>query len=111
MSTKYRIRKIINITIFTIAVAKFYKCPVKFLFGIDCPSCGMTRAFLALMNFDLHLAFSYHPLFPVFGILFFYGVYRLVFPDKKHLSNFIELVICIISLLLLLIVWLVRQFT
>lgn len=38
-------------------------CPIKFLTGISCPGCGMTRAILAFLRGDLKQAFYYHPLF------------------------------------------------
>lgn len=39
-------------------------CPIKFVTGISCPGCGMTRAWLSLLlRFDIHKAFYYHPLF------------------------------------------------
>lgn len=31
--------------------------------GIPCPSCGITRAFINLLKLDLKSAFKYHPLF------------------------------------------------
>ncbi len=42
-----------------------YKCPYDFFFGLSCPGCGMTRAFISLVKFDFEMAFYYHPLFPV----------------------------------------------
>lgn len=50
-------------------------CPIKFLTGISCMGCGMTRAYLALLHLDLKGAFSYHPLFflaPVLAVLIFF---------------------------------------
>ena len=38
-------------------------CPIKFLTGISCAGCGMTRAYLSLIRGDVSGAFSYHPLF------------------------------------------------
>ena len=39
-------------------------CPIKFITGISCPGCGMTRAWLSLLlRGDLKAAFYYHPLF------------------------------------------------
>ena len=38
-------------------------CPIRLLFKIHCPFCGMTRAHLAALRFDFHAAFQYHPLF------------------------------------------------
>lgn len=37
-------------------------CPLKFISGISCPGCGMTRAFFSLLHLDFGLAFHYHPL-------------------------------------------------
>ena len=38
-------------------------CPIRFLTGISCPGCGMTRAWISVLKGDLHAAFSFHPLF------------------------------------------------
>lgn len=38
-------------------------CPIKYVTGISCAGCGMTRAYLALLRLDFAAAFSYHPLF------------------------------------------------
>ena len=38
-------------------------CPIKFLTGISCAGCGMTRAWLCLLRGDIAQAFYYHPLF------------------------------------------------
>lgn len=40
-------------------------CPIKFLFGISCPGCGMTRAWLHALTLDLGGAFAMHPLWPL----------------------------------------------
>lgn len=37
-------------------------CPILFLFGIPCPTCGVSRALLSLLNTDFDLYFYYHPL-------------------------------------------------
>ena len=52
------------------AIAGFYlflfsqgiTCPIKYVTGISCAGCGMTRAWISLVRGDLQLAFSYHPL-------------------------------------------------
>jgi hypothetical protein len=50
-------------------VAKFcletgisWRCPALSAFGIPCPSCGSTRAFAALAQFDLVRALKFNPL-------------------------------------------------
>ncbi|WP_054742811.1 DUF2752 domain-containing protein [Cellulosilyticum ruminicola] len=38
-------------------------CPIKYLWHIPCPGCGMTRAWRSVMHGDLKTAFYFHPLF------------------------------------------------
>ena len=38
-------------------------CPIRFLTGISCAGCGMSRAWLSLLRLDLAGAVYYHPLF------------------------------------------------
>lgn len=50
-------------------------CPIKWLFGISCPGCGMTRAIMAAVQFQFKNAFYFHPLFwsmPLFAGLIFW---------------------------------------
>lgn len=54
-------------------------CPIRRLTGVICPSCGMSRAWLALLRFDVSGAFACHPMFwsiPIF-ILFMICDFRL----------------------------------
>lgn len=47
-------------------------CLFQYFFHIPCPGCGMTRAVLAALHFDLASAFAYHPMFwslPVIAVL------------------------------------------
>ncbi len=37
-------------------------CPIKFLTGISCAGCGMTRAWTAVLRLEFAEAFRYHPL-------------------------------------------------
>ena len=50
-------------------------CPIKFLPGVSCAGCGMSRAWLAILQGETAAAFSYHPLFflpiPVAALLLF----------------------------------------
>lgn len=38
-------------------------CPIKYITGISCAGCGMSRAWIALLHFNINEAFMYHPLF------------------------------------------------
>ena len=46
-------------------------CPIKFMTGISCAGCGMTRAWKCFLTGNIQGAFYYHPLFfsPIFFIL------------------------------------------
>ncbi len=50
-----------------LSVLLFWKrgigCPIRYLTGVPCPGCGMTRAWLSALHGDLAAAFAYHPLF------------------------------------------------
>lgn len=39
-----------------------YFCPIRWVVGIECPACGMTRAVNALLHLQFLQAFQYHPL-------------------------------------------------
>ena len=38
-------------------------CPIKYVTGISCAGCGMSRAWLSVLRLDFRQAFYYHPLF------------------------------------------------
>lgn len=49
-------------------------CPIKFVTGISCLGCGMTRAWVSVLKLDFAAAFYYHPLFmipPIAIIVYF----------------------------------------
>lgn len=54
-------------------------CPIKSLWGISCPSCGMSRAWWSALHLDFKKAFTFHPLFifPLLVLLGYWGRHRL----------------------------------
>ena len=63
----------------TLATARLgVRCPVKAVLGIDCPGCGGSRAFLALMRGDLRRAASENAAAVVMGGV---AVSYLIAPD------------------------------
>ena len=71
-------------------------CPLRSVFGLSCPGCGMTRAWCALLTGDLQGAFPYHPLFwlPVPALLL------LVFGDRLPDRVFLGLLFLMLALYL-----------
>lgn len=57
-------------------VALDLSCPIRHFTGVPCPSCGMSRAWVAALKLDLATAFFYHPLFwsiPILAVFFILG--------------------------------------
>ena len=63
-------------------------CPIRFLTGISCPGCGMTRAVISLFSHNFTDAWYFHPLVFIlpFVILVFLLKERL--PDKVFYAFF-----------------------
>ena len=71
-----------------------YRCPIYAVFGVQCPGCGITRAYMAAMQFNFGAAFSHHPLFFIVAPLTGYVVFRNKL--KKPLSGKTETAILIV---------------
>lgn len=71
-------------------------CPIKAMTGLSCPGCGMTRAWLSLLQGDLSTALAYHPLFPLPLLLLGLAVFRHRLPR----SLFLGLILFNIALIL-----------
>ena len=73
-------------------------CPIKFITGVSCPGCGMTRAYLSLLRLDFKSAYYYHPLFvlPALGLIIY--IFRDKFSKKflRGLEIFFVLVFLIV---------------
>lgn len=71
-------------------------CPVKTIFGIPCPGCGMTRALIFAARGNFERAFYYHPLFPLAPFLVAgVAVYSLSKkPPVKKCAGAILLALC-----------------
>lgn len=94
------------------AFSYFIGCPIRLITGMPCPSCGMTRAYISLLNGDLPKAFYFHPLFfllPIALVL----VILLLLNEKKRSGKFTRpLNVISISLLgVYILTYLVRLFT
>ena len=68
-----------------LVVLGFYRCPLRMIFGIPCPLCGITRAFLSLCTGHFAQSFYYHPLWPV--VIIIAVVFVLSRKDIIHLSS------------------------
>lgn len=67
-------------------------CFFRFFTGIPCPSCGMTRAFSALLKFNFRESFSYHPLLIPALFTTFIAIHKDV-PQFKFNKKFCDIFI------------------
>lgn len=55
----------------------FLVCPLRYWTGIPCPTCGMTRSFMAIARGDVSLAFTEHLFGPILFVLFLIAAVHL----------------------------------
>ena len=94
-------RLAILLLIGAVAVAMWFLetgCLIQRFFGIPCMSCGMTRAFFALINGDFAESFSLHPMLlsvPILALIFLFG--DKLFKGKTRIPTIILLVLIILG--------------
>ena len=93
-----------------VAIVLFYRCPVKIIWDLDCPGCGLTRACLSALKFDFRAAFEYHPLFPLFGAWMVYFIFYEPINEKIKLGSKLTVVFAAATVLAFIAVWLIRTF-
>lgn len=81
-------------------------CPFYFIFGIPCPTCGMTRSLLSFFKLDLVASLDYNPMtLPLLAAVFL-AFHKDVLPINKRIT---DLIIIVISVMIL-VVYLYRLF-
>lgn len=103
-------KRLAFLCLIAVVLLLFYKCPVKMIFGIPCPGCGMTRAFLSFVRLDFKKAFDYHPLFPIVFIELVYFVFRDLIPEKYKINEKVENTVLCATAILMIAVWIYRLF-
>jgi len=86
-----------------------YQCPIYALFGVQCPGCGITRAYVSALHLNFSAAFSYHPLFFIVAPLVSYILFKNKL--KKPLSGRTETAILIAVSVLFAGVYFYRMFS
>ena len=56
-------------------------CPIKYVTGVSCAGCGMTRAWLCVLRLDFVGAMSFHPLFWTVPLVMIIFILRKRYPD------------------------------
>ena len=63
------------------------KCPFKYFFHFNCPTCGMTRAMFSLFKGDIASYISYNPMALPFLSALLLGFHIRVLQIKKRVSE------------------------
>ena len=88
-------------------------CLFKQLLNIPCPSCGMTRAFKAMISFNFKKALSYNilsiPLFIILIIIFITTLTDILF-NKNNLKKLTTLIVKNYRIIIMLIIinWIIN---
>lgn len=80
---------IIYVLLFSFVIKGHSSCPIKEIFGIPCPGCGMTRAYKAFFTGHFLDALYFHPLFfsiPFLAIILIFN--EIPFLNKLYRSKF-----------------------
>ena len=93
-----------------VAIVLFYRCPVKIIWGIDCPGCGLTRACLSALRFDFGAAFEYHPLFLLFGAWMVYFIFYEPINRKIKIGSKLTVFFATVTAVAFIAVWFIRMF-
>lgn len=64
-------------------------CPIKYITGISCAGCGMTRAWISFLRGDVMRAMYYHPLFWLVIPAAIGYICRKYIPKKYYISGII----------------------
>lgn len=66
-------------------------CPIRHFSGIPCPTCGMTRSFLALFQGHLEESLYYHALTIPTVVVLLIALHESFFPMLKGKMKWIEI--------------------
>ena len=90
------------IALYALLFALGITCPIKYVSGISCPGCGMSRACFSAICFDFDAAFAYHPLWI---LLLPFAVTAVALYARKKRRAFRACIVGGVILLLAVYVW------
>lgn len=73
-------------------------CPIAYIFGVPCPTCGMTRAMISLIRLDFAAYISYHPLALPMTLAIWFLIHLKLF-KKKTLITVASLSVVVLNFL------------
>lgn len=101
------------ILIFLLYLNNYIPCLFKKTFNIQCPACGLTRAFKSILNLKIIESFSYNiltiPIIIILGIILISTIIDIIY-NKKLLDKIIKKILkhYYLILILLIISWIIN---
>ena len=80
-------------------------CPIKFLTGISCAGCGMTRAWLRVLHLDFQGAFHYHPLFFLPPILLLIFLFKKKLKKSIYKGSLLTIIVAFVIVYVIRMIW------
>lgn len=87
---------LVSISYFPLSVFPLPFCPWYKIFHLQCPGCGMTRAFISMLKMNIKSAYVFNPLILFVAPYFFYRFLSIIFgviTGKKLFSKWPDSVI------------------
>ena len=80
-------------TFFVLGAILNISCPIMYLIKIPCPTCGMTRAILSLVRFDIKGYMAYNPMAFFMITAAFFLIHRNILGRKKWIDIYSAIVL------------------
>ena len=90
----------------------YIPCPIKFITGLYCLGCGITRMILSILKWDLYQAFRYNPLVFIlmpFIIFYFLEIFISKIYNKKSICKRIPDYVFYILIVILIVYGILRN--
>ena len=78
-------------------------CPIRYLTGVSCAGCGMTRAWISFAHMDWRDAFYYHPL------LFWPVIAAILYLFRKRKKEKVYRIVWLTLIFMILIIYVVKN--
>lgn len=89
-----------NLILIAVFFAPFYLtfgCPIRFFFGVSCPSCGLSRAVESLFFLDFSGAFYFHPMVYMLPVVLILYLLRKKLPSRVVVGLSVGILVMLVA--------------